>query len=428
MLLLFFPAAGDAVQNYIEINSPSLRKIPIAVPLLRAESAGEAGISRVTADLISEYLEFTGFFKMLDRGAFLEEPQKSGIRLEEINFRNWTMIGAELLIVGAFQEQGEQLQVDLWLYDAFKERPLVGKRYSNATREKEDLRKIARKFSGEVIFHLTGNRGIFDSKIAFVSTGTGNKEIYTCEFDGANPKQLTTMKSIALSPAWSHDGNWLAYTGYAKGKPDLYIRHLKDNRGTVVAHPGLNISPAWMPGELSLAATLSYQGDPDIYLLGSDGKVIKKLTDQPGIDVSPSWSPDGKKMAFVSNRSGNPQIHVMDVRSGKVERLTFQGRYNSTPSWSPRGDRIAFSGKEDGNFNIFSIGADGKGLIQLTHNSGDNESPTWSPDGSLIAYSSTREGVSRIYVMNAFGTDQRRLFTLPGEQSNPKWSPSLSGD
>ena len=417
-----FAETGEAGgHDYIDISNPFIRKIPIAILSFKNVSGtiAETDQSLKTSKLLSETLEFTGYFKMIDSGAFLVNSKEAGITAQNINFRKWTDIGSELLITGGFFLKDDVIEMELRLFDTFKERLLIGKRYHGLA---DDKRKIIRLFCSEVIYQLTGNRGIFNSKIAFVSTSTGNKEIYMCDFDGYNAKQLTHTKSITLSPAWSSDGKWIAYTSYAKGKPDLYIRHIKEKHGALVDKQGINISPAWVPGQFALAATLSFSGDPEIYLLTGTGKVIKNLTRNWGIDVSPAWSPDGKNMAFVSKRSGTPQIHIMDMDSGHVKRLTFEGRYNTSPSWSPKGDRIAFAAMNNGAFNIKVIGIDGNGLVQLTHGAGDNESPSWAPDGTIIAFSSTREGVYRIYVMTADGTDQRRLLSLPGEQTSPKWS------
>jgi TolB protein len=409
--------------DYIDINNPFIRKIPIAVPIFKSMSGsqGEKFLSKEASNLLSKALEFTGYFKIIDRDAYLVDPQKPEIIVPNINFKNWTGIGAELLITGGLSLKDNIIEMELRLYDTFKGSLIIGKRYKGVINKQ---RKMIHRFCGEIIYKLTGNRGIFDSKIAFVSTTSGNKNIYLCEFDGHNSEQLTYNKSIALSPSWSSDAKWIAYTSYSKGKPDLYIKNLKDKHGAVVARKGINITPAWVPGKFLLAAALSFSGNSEIYLLTGTGKIIKKLTNNWGIDVSPTFSPDGNKMAFVSSRSSSPQIYIMDLNSGQVKRLTFQGRYNTSPSWSPRGDKIAYSGMENGQINIYTIDVEGESpVLQLTHNSGNNESPTWSPDGSLIAFSSTREGPSRIYVMTAYGTDQRRLLSLPGEQTNPEWSP-----
>ena len=410
----------QAQVDYIDISNPFLKKIPIAIPQINTGSGNQAEkeFAATATDLLSRSLEFTGYFKMLDHGAFLID-ENSQWAASGVNFKNWTAIGAELLTTGSVSVQADVIEMELRLHDTFKERMIVGKRYKGRP---EDQRRMIHRFCSDVIFLLTGNRGVFGSKVAFESKSDGKKEILTCNFDGNNPKAFTNNKNINLSPAWSHDGQWIAYTSYVKGRPDLYIRHVKDKRGTVVAKKGINITPAWVPGKFSLAATLSYQGDPEIYLLTGTGKIIKRLTKSFGIDTQPAWSPDGKKIAFVSDRSGKPQIYIKDIDSGYVERLTFYGKYNTSPAWSPKGDKIAYAGSINGNFDIYVIKTDGTGLLQLTDNPRYDESPSWSPDGSMIAFSSTREGPSRIYVMTAFGTDQRRLLALPGEQTNPEWS------
>jgi len=416
-----FAQSGGDQYDYIDISNPFLRKIPLAIPLFKNETgtAKEARLSESSADLLSASLEFTGYFKILDRHAFLFDPQSSGILTPQINFANWTVIGAELLITGLYEENNGKIEMELRLFDTFKGRRILGKKYSGKT---ADQRRIIHRFCSEVIQYLTGSKGVFASKIAFVSTGSGNKEIYSSEFDGYNPQQLTRNHSITLFPAWSSNGQYLAYTSYKQGKPDLFIKNMAEAQEISITQKGLNITPAWVPGKFELAATLSFSGDQEIYLLTGSGKIIKRLTKMQGSDISPSWSPDGKKFAFVSNRSGNPQVYIQDMVSGKVKRLTYEGNYNTQPSWSPRGDKIAYASFKDNQHNISVIDVEGWQPLQLTYESGDNEAPSWSPDGSLIVFSSTREGPSRIYVMTASGTDQRRLLVLNGEQTNPKWS------
>ena len=422
-LLVFSLSAATLVHaayDYIDISKPFLKKIPIAIPLIGNTNGSqtENQFARASTELLSTSLEFTGYFTMLDRGAFLVD-ENTPWAASGLNFKNWTAIGAELLTTGSVSVQDDLVELELRLYDTFKEKMIVGKRYKGWVK---DQRKMIHRFCSDVIFILTGNRGVFDSRLAFESKSKGKKEILICSFDGYNPTSFTNNRNINLSPAWSYDGRWIAYTSYVKGGPDLFIRHVKDKRGTVVAKKGINITPAWVPGKFELAATLSFQGDPEIYLLTGTGKIIKRLTNSYGIDAQPTWSPDGKKMAFVSDRSGTPQIYIKALNSGRAERLSFYGKYNTSPAWSPKGDKIAYAGLVDGNFDIFVIKADGTGLFQLTDSLSDDESPSWSPDGSMIAFNSTREGPSRIYVMTAFGTDQRRLLALPGEQTNPEWS------
>ena len=421
ILIAFGPATVRAQYDVIDITKPFLRKIPLAVPLFKnaGGSAEEKRSSESAADFLSDTLDFTGYFKILDRGAFLFDPERNGVTLAELNFQNWTVIGSELLVTGYYELNNDTVSIELRLFDTFKARRVLGKRYSGKV---SNQRGIILRFCSDIIYYLTGNRGIFGSKIAFVSNGTGNKEIYTCAFDGYDPRRLTVNNAITLFPAWSTDSKWMAFTSYKAGSPDLYIRNLANGEESRVSKQGINIAPAWAPGKFELAATLSFSGDQEIYLLTGSGKIIKRLTKSRGIDVAPTWSPDGKKIAFVSNRAGSAQIYIKDLDSDKVRRLTYEGSKNTQPSWSPRGDKIAYTSEMSGGHNIFVIGLDGREPVQLTYDSRDNESPSWSPDGSLIAFSSNREGTDRIYVMTAYGTDQRRLLVLAGKQNNPKWS------
>ena len=421
IFMAFGPEISRAEYDVIDITKPFLRKIPLAIPLFKnaSESAEEQSHSVKTAGFLSDALDFTGYFKILDRGAFLFDPQTNDVTLASLNFQNWTVVGAELLITGYYELSNDKVSIELRLFDTFKARRILGKKYSGSVSNQRD---IVLRFCSDVINYLTGSSGVFGSKIAFVSNGSGNKEIYTCEFDGFDPRRLTNNNAITLFPAWSTDGKWMAFTSYKEGNPDLYVRNLSQGQDTKISRQGINISPAWVPKKFELAATLSFSGDQEIYLLTGEGKIIKRLTNSRGIDVTPSWSPDGNQLAFVSDRAGSAQIYVQDMVSGKVRRLTYEGRKNTQPAWSPRGDKIAYTSEMEGGHNIFVVGLDGQEPVQLTYDARDNEAASWSPDGSLIAFSSSREGPSRIYVMTAYGTDQRRILALAGEQTNPKWS------
>ncbi len=427
LALFIIPGLCHADYDYIDINNPFLRKIPIAIPVFSSlpDSKTNKSILKKASDILSDALEFTCYFKMLDRDAFLIDPDNPPLITPKINFNNWVSIGSELLITGGLSNKKNTIVMELRLFDTFKGKKLVGKKYEGPA---NDLRQMILRFCSEVIYHLTGSRGVFKSKIAFISTGSGNKEIFICDFDGSNIKQFTKNNRINLFPAWSSDAKWIAYTSFLNGKPDIYIINLKDKHCTTISKKGINITPAWAPARFELAATLSFSGDQEIYLLTGTGKIIKRLTRKWGSDISPTWSPDGKKIAFVSNRAGSPQIYIKNISSGQVERLTFNGQYNTQPNWSPRGDQIVYCSLQEGRNNIFIVDIKSRQSIQLTFDSGDNEAPSWSSDGSLIAFSSTREGPSRIYIMTAYGTDQRRLLFLRGEQTNPKWSPNVNNE
>ncbi len=421
---ILIPAAGTAFGKevtYIDITNPLIRKIPLAATSFKKKSEGrnEEADSRKALEILEEALAFTGYIKIIDHQAFIAHPAETGITRADIDFKDWTGIGAELLVTGGIKEQDGNVRLWLRLFDTFEGRLLVGKIYSG---HREDIRTMIHRFCSEISYVLTGEWGVFRSSILFVSTVAQNKEVFVCDFDGHNPEQVTHHKSISLSPAWSHDSEWIAYTSYARGKPDIYIKNLRQKRGAIVNREGMNIAPSWLPGKFALAATLSFSGDQEIYLLTGNGKIIKKITDNWGIDISPVFSPDGKKVAFVSKRGGTPQIYMKDMATGTVRRLTFEGNYNTSPDWSPNGDKLAYVGMEKGNIDIYTVDVDDGEPVQLTMNAGDNEDPSWSPDGSLIAFSSTREGAARIYVMTAAGSEQRRLLKIGGAQTDPAWS------
>lgn len=421
-LLFTFAVAEDIPQ--IVIN-PFMKKIPVAVTDFKLFSGHlqELKAGKKAKMILRDALNFTGYLKTMNPFSFLSNPAETGIQLNQIQFRDWTGIGAELLITGGVFESQGKVKLELRLIDILNTKLLVGVKY---TASESQIRSVIHKFCSEISKVLTGNYGIFNSRIAFVSTVKGNKEIFICDFDGQNIRQLTFHKSITLSPSWSSDQKWLAYVSYARGNPRIFIRHLKERRGSIINYKGLNSSPDWMPGQRKLIASLSFSGDQEIYLLTIKGERIKRITKSWGIDVSPNFSPDGKKIVFTSKRTGTPQIYIKELASGRIQRLTFKGMNNTSPVWSPDGEKIAYVGIEENRIDIYVININSGLPVKLTMDAGDNEDPSWSPDGSMIVFTSTREGgIPRIYVMNASGTDQRRLLKLSGEQSQPDWSMSI---
>lgn len=408
------------------IVGPGAERYPIAISPLKnlGPTEDRNRLSEGIADVIIQDLELSGWFRVLDRSAYLENPQKTGIELGSFDIRDWSTIGAEGLVKGGFSLQGDELVVELRLFDVFQAKLITGKRYTGKLR---DFRRIAHKFADEIIYQFTGTPGIFSTRIAYVSNSGGRfKEIFVAYLDGSEKLQLTNNRTINLSPSWSPDGRSILYTSYKDGNPSLYSYDLFSGRDVKFSsRMGLNLGGRWSPNGKWLALALEVRGNVDIYLLDSTGKIARRLTEEAAIDVSPAWSPNGDRLAFVSNRSGTPQIYIMEVSSGKTRRLTYSGGYNTSPDWSPKGDRIAYIGRADGRFNIFTISVDGGEPQQLTANSGDNEDPSWSPDGRFILFTSNRRGRYQLHMMQASGDNQQRLTVSRGDDTNPSWSPRV---
>ncbi|MEX1297588.1 MAG: Tol-Pal system beta propeller repeat protein TolB, partial [Desulfotignum sp.] len=270
-----------ASYDTIQVSNPFLNKTPIALPAFKAltGSPAESDLGATAHQILENGLEFTGYLKQVNPNAFLADPAETGIQMSQINFKDWTGIGAELLITGGVEEKDGQVKLELRLFDTFNTQMLKGKVYTGPPSQ---IRRMIHLFCAEVSHALTGRWGVFASKLAFVSTVDGNKEIFVSDFDGYNPTRITRHNSISLSPAWSSDSRRLAYVSYAGGKPDIYIRHLAQDRVTVIDREGMNITPAWMPGKDTLAAALSFSGNQEIYLLTRQGEMIKKVTSSWG--------------------------------------------------------------------------------------------------------------------------------------------------
>lgn len=416
--LLFLSMQQDtAAANYIEVTAAGNRLLKLAVvppqpmgAVIRPELANE------TAEVHSFDLTMSGLLAAERRDA---APLEHGLALTPMDFVPWLSAGYDLLIRGEYELRGQELTLEFRLYDVVAKKLLTSKRFLG--REK-DLRRYAHSFSDEVLRVLTGEKGAFTSKIIYVSTQSGNKELAVMDWDGFNSQQLTGNRSINLSPDISPDGREVIFTSYKRGNPDLYKRALSSNLEVPVSsRSGLNITGAWSPDGSKIALALSKDGNTEIYTVAKDGSSPNRLTVSHAANVSPAWTPDGSKIAFVSDRLGKPQIFVMDANGGNVRRLITNGSYNVNPSWSPKGDKLAFA-RMAGGFQIFVANADGSNETQLTFE-GNNERPRWSPDGRLITFSSRRGGQEAIYVMRADGSGQTKVSRSKGLSQHPIWSP-----
>jgi len=420
LLCTFISATVSVARVYIDIESPELQPLPIAVAQFKDVEGSQPNLGHEILKISTNDLTISGFFEIIPRSEF---PRETNALADPPDYGSWLGSRAEALVTGGYSSSGTEFTIEFRLFDLVDKAFVGGKRYTGSTK---NFRDIIHRVANEITYLITREKGIFDTKIAFVSNTSGNKEIYIVDFDGHNLRQITNNGSINLSPAWSPDGRIIAFTTYIKRNPDLYLFDLaRSVQVRLSTHPGLNAAPAWSPDGNEMALMMRREGNSEIFIINRDGTHPKRLTKSWSSEASPTWSPDGRKIAFVSDRAGSPQIYTMDRGGRNIKRLTFSGSYNASPSWSPKGDRIAYCGRMDGRFQIFTISPDGMWTRRLTENSRNNESPTWSPDGRFIAFSSTREGRSHIYVMNANGANQRRLTATRGEESSPTWSPRM---
>ncbi|MDF1551468.1 MAG: Tol-Pal system beta propeller repeat protein TolB [Deferrisomatales bacterium] len=423
-LLLAGCSSPALAKVYIDINAPTLRQIPLAAPVLRRVSGGVDQAHFEIADTIRSDLGLTDLFEVLDPRSYLEDPQLAPVQPSANGFADWFAVGAEILVKGQVQRQGDRLEVDLWVHDVLRRESLFGRHYEA---EPSAARAIAHMFANTVLEEFTGKPGPFGTRIAYVVREGDAKELALVNMDGTGVVRLTRGGSLNLSPAWSRDARYLYYTSYMLGDPDLYLLDLTTWKHWVVSRrPGIDLSGKDSPDGKDLLLSLTVDGDAEIYRMDKASRGLTRLTRNRAIDVAPSWSPDGESIAFVSDRLGNPHIFVMDRDGKDVRRLTRSGHHNGDPDWSPRGDLIAFSGQDErGTFQVYVVDAKGKQVRQLTFGSRDSLDPSWSPDGRFLALSSRRGGDSAIYLLRLGGQELHRV-SPPGEAaSQPAWSPTF---
>jgi TolB protein len=416
-LLVALPATLRAESGYVEVTAPGNRQLKLAVESPRNKNAKQAGeTGREIGNVIAFDMNMSGIVSAETREPALQNSSNS---MTDADFAPWLASGVDLLVRSEFSISGDELAVEFRLFDITSRKMMTARRYLGKTR---DLRRFAHAFADEIMLVVTGEKGCFTTRIVYVSSQTGNKEISIMDWDGHHTLPLTRNGSINLNPDFSPDSREIIFTSYKRGNPDLYKRALSNTVEVPISNrKGLNITGSWSPDGSKIALSLSKDGNSEIYTIAKDGSNPVRLTNNPAIEVSPVWSPDGSQLAFVSDRLGKPQIFVMSAGGGAARRLTMAGGYNVNPHWSPKGDRIAYSRSTGGGFQIFTINADGSGDTQLT-TSGSSENPAWSPDGRFITFSSKRGGVEAIYVMRADGSGQTRVSQGKGSSSQPVWS------
>lgn len=433
---VLFVANANALVR-IDIDEGNTKPLPLALTDLQGDNAADNQLGYNITKVIEKNLKSSGLFNIVDRDAFLQSQES--LKKDGPNFEQWKPIKVEGLFTGSSKLEGDDVDVinrkaviEYRLFDVYSDKQTIGKKY---TAQVKYWRHLANRISDDIYTSLTGEKGYFTSRIAYIGENVITdargrkktiKQLCVMNQDSSSQQCLTDGKSIVLTPRFSPIKQELAYLSYANGRPRVYLLDLTTGQQEIVgSFRGLNSSPRFSPDGEKLLMTLTkdQEGNSEIYEMDLDSRKIKRLTFSPRIDTSPSYSPDGKKIVFNSDRQGRPALFIMDSDGNNVKRLTYGRGSYFAPVWSPRGDMIAFVKQMGGKFHIGVIDVDGDEERLLTEGFLD-ESPSWSPNGRVIIFSRQVGDVNKIYGIDLTGYNLREIETT-SNASDPTWSPLL---
>ncbi len=424
-LLLLVVLLGSQITHgaplTIEITESEIGALPIAVVPFGWQGTGQ-GPSEDIAAIIDADLKRSGRFKTMPSKDMIAFPHTGA----NVDFRDWRVLGMESLVVGQVKPNGVGgYIVRFQLFDVFKGEQLTG--YSIPTTAR-DLRATAHHISDLIYEKLTGQRGAFATRVAYITSVVQTKgkrkiALQVADADGYHPQTIVTSTEPLMSPAWSPDGLKLAYVSFEKGRPSIFIQEVyTGKRQRVASFKGINGAPAWSPDGRKLALTLSKDGNPDIFILDLARRTLQPLTRHYAIDTEPSWSPDGKHIVWTSDRGGRPQIYRIPSGGGKAERITFEGKYNARASYSPDGKLITMVTQIGGEFRISVLDLASSQLQVLSDGSLD-ESPSFAPNGSMVIYATKVKGQAELAAVSVDGHVKQRLALQVGDVREPAWAP-----
>ena len=396
-------------QLRVDISGVGATQYPIAIADFAGSPQGQA-----VAEVIRADLSRSGQFQLINAaGANLNTEST-------IDYDQWRNRGANYLAYGSITQSGGQYSVSYRLVDSARKSQLDGVAFTGTEKE---LRRISHQIADRIYEKITGVRGVFSTRIAYVLQTGNNYELQIADADGQNPQVMLRSKQSIISPAWSPDGKRLAYVSFESGKPVVYIQTLATGQRFPIANfKGNNSAPAWSPSGGQMAIVLSRDSISQIYTINPDGSGLRRVMRSPLIDTEPQYTPDGGSLVFTSDRGGSPQIYKVAIGGGEAQRVTFNGSYNVSPHMSPDANSLVYVTRRGGAFRI-AMQNMASGSEQLLTNGPDDQSPSFAPNSMQILYSSVQGGRSVLAVVSVDGRVRQTLSALNGKVREPTWGP-----
>ncbi len=405
---------ASAQQFRVEISGVGATQLPIAIVRFRDEERSTPSLSM--SGIVRADLERSGVFRSVDAPGGLDENSQPVMT-------EWRSRAADALVAGSVSRLADgRFDVRFKLWDVVKGTVLAGQ--STAV-EAGDLRLAAHRIADVIYEKLTGDKGVFSTRIAYVTKGGGRFTLRVADADGEGGQLALNSPEPIISPAWSPDGKQLAYVSFEKQKAVVYSQDTSTGARREIANfRGSNSAPAWSPDGQTLALTLSRDTGSQLYLMDRGGGNVRRLTSSNAIDTEPAFAPDGRSLYFVSDRGGSPQIYRIAASGGNAERITFGGSYNISPAISPDGRTLAYISRQGSAFRLVTLDLGGSGAqpVTLTDTS-DDESPSFAPNGRLIIYASRAQGRDVLMTTTLDGKIKARLLSTTADVREPVWGP-----
>jgi TolB protein len=409
---LLLAATAAQAQLTVEITGAGANRIPVAI----ANFAGDGLLPQALTGVVRADLERSGLFKLVDPGT-TPVPENAAIDLNQ-----WKDRGADALALASIlPAPGGRYEVRMRLYDIARQNKPDGMIFLFGA---STVRETGHRIADFIHEKLTGERGIYSTRIAYVVKTGKSYELKVDDADGQNPRTALRSSEPIISPAWSPDGTRLAYVSFQAKKPIIYVHSLATGAQTVVANfKGSNSAPAWSPDGKRLAVVLTKDGSSQIYTINADGSGLARVAGSTTIDTEPQFSPDGQYLYFTSDRGGSPQIYRVAATGGTAERVTFEGSYNVSPRLSPDGKMLAYVSRNGGRFQVTVMDLASRQIQILTDSSRD-ESPSFAPNSRTILYASEVGGRGVLSAVSSDGRVKQKLSgQAGGDVREPAWGP-----